>query len=161
MLLVSWVWVFCNQLRLISDFYIHQMIWFEQKCLKMCLIIQILYFIICNIFQNDWLLTTSIFLDVGRHQLKKQVFDRYSFSCFSCCCFIIIFFTITSNFDFCFIFFYLFCFFFHGFSVLIPEVFHYLCLYLVINFSQFRIVFLCLFWWYWALSKESMDLWNM
>ena len=136
MLLVSWVWVFCNlqyQLTLISDFDfldadIHQTIWFEQKCLKMRLVIQILYFIICNIVQSDWFLATKIFLDVDRHQLKKEVFGRYSFSCLSCCWVIILF--LPSNFYFRFIFFYLFRVFFHSFSVLIPKVFHYLCLYL-------------------------------
>ena len=55
--MVGRVWVFCNlqyQLTLISDFDFlgvdtHQTIWFEQKCLKMRLVIQILYFIISNI----------------------------------------------------------------------------------------------------------------
>ena len=89
------------QLTLISDFDfldvdIHQTIWFEQKCLKMCLVIQILFFIICNIFQNNCFLTIyEIFLDVDRHQLMKQVFGRHYFSCFSCCCFIIICFLYT------------------------------------------------------------------
>ena len=140
MLLVSWVWVFCNlqfQLTLISDFNfldvdIHQTSWFEQKCLKMRLVIQILYFLIYNIFQNDWFFTMyEIFLNVDRHQLKKQVFSRHSFSCFSCCCFIIIFLLYPLIFIFVSYFFvYFVCSFFHSFSMLIPKIFHYLYLYL-------------------------------
>ena len=168
MLFVIRVWIFCNlqyQLTMISDFDfldvdIHQTIWFEQKFLTMHLVIQILYFVICNIFQKDWfLIIYDTFLDVDRHQLKKQVFGGKYFSCFPCCCFIIIFLLYPL------IFIFVSYFFFHSFSVLISKIFHYLYLYfstcLVINFSQFRSFFLCIFWWYWALSKESMDLWNM
>ena len=138
MLLVRRVWVFCNlqyQLTLISDFDfldvdIHQTIWFEQKFLKMCLVIQILYFIICNIFQNDWFLTIyEIFLNEDRHQLMKQGFSRHSFSCFSCCCFFTIPF-IFLLYPTSFIFFVYFFVFFHRFPVLIPNIFHYMYLYL-------------------------------
>ena len=138
MLLVSQVWVFCNlqyQLILISDFDfldvdIHKTTWFEQKCLKIHLIIQILYFMICNIFQNDWFLDIyETFLDVDRHELKKQVFGRHSFSSFSCCCFILIFLLYPLIFIFVSYIFVYFVF-FHSFSVLIPKIFHYLYLYL-------------------------------
>ena len=136
MLVVSRVLIFCNlqyQLTLISDFDfldvdIHQTIWYEQKCLKMRVVIQILYFIICNIFQNDWFLTIfEIFLDADRHQLKKQVFGRHSFSYFSCCCFIIIFLLYRLVFIFVSYFLVYFVLFF---SVLIPKIFHYLYLHL-------------------------------
>ena len=135
MLLVSRFWVFCNlqyQLTFLSDFIlsdfldvdIHQTIWFESKCLKMSWVIQILYFIISNIFQNHWFLTTcEIFWDVDRHQLKKQEFGRHFFSCFACSCFIIIF--LLHHLIFIFVS-YLFVYFvfFQRFTVLIPKIFH-------------------------------------
>ena len=138
MLLVSWVSVFCNlqyQLTLISDFEfldvdVHQTIWYEQKCLKMRLVVQILYFMVCNFFQSDWFLTIyEICFDIDKHQLKKQVFGRHSFNCFSCCYFIISFLLYPLVFIFVSYFFVYFVF-FYSFSVLIPKIFHYLYLYL-------------------------------
>ena len=105
-----------------------------QSCLriqKIRLVIQILYLIISNIFQNDWLLTIyEIFLDVDRHQLKKHVFGWHSFICFSCSCFFNTFLLYPLIFIFVSYFFVSFVL-FHSFSVLIPKIFHYLYLYLL------------------------------
>ena len=73
---------------------IDQTIWFEQKCLKMCFFIQILCFVISNIFQSDWFLNMRLFFGCRQASIKEAsvyrfgtftvyLFLRYLFSCFS------------------------------------------------------------------------------
>ena len=124
------------------DVDIHETIWFGQKCLKMRLVIQILYFIICNILQNDWFLTIcEIFLDVGRHQWQKKVFIDLEDVLHICLAGILLvvflavaFFFLLHHLIFIFVLYFflcIVCFFVHSVSVLIPKIFHYLYFYLL------------------------------
>ena len=119
----------------------------------------------------DWFLTMRFCFDVDRHERSKCLFiwnmycilfGRCSFSCFSSCCFFVVFFVYPLIFIFVSYLFWLFWGFFHSLSVLIRRNFHYLYLYLFsCSFRPVQGFFLCLFWWYWAFSNELVDQWKM